>query len=96
MRAVVTGADFVRLDDDFLRDVQENCMARDVALYDGHAVAAVAATSPAIAKAALKAIVVEYEVLPHVTDVDAAMAAERRWCMAGRALETVPAGMSQT
>ena len=64
VRAVITGADFARPDDNFLRDVQENCMARDKALYDGHAVAAVAATSPAIARAALKAIKVTYQTTP--------------------------------
>ena len=95
VRAVITGADFVRLDDDFIRDVQENCMARETALYDGHAVAAVAATTPAIARAALAEIIVEYEPLPHVTDVDAAMKADAPVVLTGRALETVPAGMTQ-
>ncbi len=53
-------------------DVTRNIIAREKALYDGHAVAAVAATSEAIAKKALKLIKVEYEVLPHVIDpVDA-------------------------
>ena len=47
-------------------------MAREKALFDGHPVAAVAATSEAIAKRALKLIKVDYEVLPHVIDpVDA-------------------------
>ncbi|MCA9091835.1 MAG: xanthine dehydrogenase family protein molybdopterin-binding subunit, partial [Planctomycetaceae bacterium] len=86
VRAVITGADFVRLDDEFVRDVQENCMARETALYDGHAVAAVAATTPAIAKAALAKIVVEYEALPHVTDVDAAMKTDAPVVLTGRAL----------
>ena len=48
-------------------------MARDKALYDGHAVAGVAATSASIARKALKLIKVDYEILPHVTDVEAAM-----------------------
>ena len=95
VRAVITGKDFVRLEDEFTRDVQENCMAREIALYDGHAVAAVAATTPAMAKAALAPIVVQYEKLPHVTDVDAAMKTDAPVVQAGRALETVPAGMSQ-
>ena len=56
------------------RDLSRNCMARDKVLYDGHAVAAVAATSPAIAEEALDLIEVEYEVLPHVIDVEEAMA----------------------
>src|SRR5258708_27650355 len=50
-----------------------NIMAREKALYEGHAVAAVAATSKAIADAALSLIAVDYEVLPHVIDVDEAM-----------------------
>jgi CO/xanthine dehydrogenase Mo-binding subunit len=56
------------------RDLSRNCMARGKALYDGHAVAAVAATSESIANAALDLIEVEYQVLPHVIDVEAAMA----------------------
>jgi len=84
VKAVVTGDDFARPEDDFLRDVQENCMARGKALYDGHAVAAVAAIDAATAKAALKLIKVEYEILPHVTDVDAADEG-RRAHRAGRA-----------
>ena len=59
-----------------LRDVTRNVMAREKALYDGHAVAAVAATSEAIAREALDLIEVDYEVLPHVIDVDGAVAAD--------------------
>src|SRR5438270_7019526 len=55
-------------------DMSRNAMAREKALYDGHPVAAVAATSEAIAKAALKLIKVEYEVLPQVIDRVAAKA----------------------
>ncbi len=56
------------------RDLSRNCMARGKALYEGHAVAAVAAASQAIADRALELIDVKYEVLPHVIDVEAAMA----------------------
>src|SRR5689334_19311588 len=81
--AVVTSADFPNIpsEEAFVgegpmnfRDLSYNCMARGKVLYDGHAVAAVAATSEAIATAALDLIEVEYEVLPHVIDVEAAMA----------------------
>ena len=48
-------------------------MARKKALYDGHAVAAVAAIDQATARKALKLIKVDYEVLPHVTDLDEAL-----------------------
>ena len=53
--------------------VTRNIMAREKALYEGHAVAAVAAISAAIAEEALSLIEVDYEVLPHVIDVDEAM-----------------------
>lgn len=83
VKAVVTAADFPVLGNESveagegaatLGDVSLNCMARDKVLYVGHAVAAVAATSPAIAQAALDLIHVTYEILPHVIDVEAAMA----------------------
>lgn len=51
-----------------LHDISRNVMAREKVLYDGHAVAAVAATSERIARQAIKLIEVEYEVLPHVLD----------------------------
>ena len=50
-----------------------NVLAREKALYRGHAVAAVAATSPHLAEEALAAIDVEYEVLPAVLDARDAM-----------------------
>jgi CO/xanthine dehydrogenase Mo-binding subunit len=83
VKAVVTGADFPDLASEMIeggeaasntRDMAVNVIARDKALYDGHAVAAVAAVSPAIAEAALDLIEVTYERLPHVIDVEAAMA----------------------
>ena len=74
VKAVVTRADFPEIkagtpDGDMTR----NAMAREKALYDGHPVAAVAATSESIAKAALKLIKVDYEILPHVIDPVEAM-----------------------
>ncbi len=71
VKAIVTRDDFSENEDQ--RDILVNIMARKKALYEGHAVAAVAATSTIIAKKALRLIKVEYEVLPHVTDVDEAM-----------------------
>src|SRR5205814_5565070 len=82
VKAVVTAADFPEIasEEAFMgegpmnfRDLSYNCMARGKVLYDGHAVAAVAATSPAIAEEALDLIEVQYEVLPHVIDVEDAM-----------------------
>src|SRR5438105_4200675 len=50
-----------------------NVMAREKALYEGHAVAAVAAISKSVADEAAALIEIDYEVLPHVIDVDEAM-----------------------
>src|SRR5215475_7134377 len=72
VKAIVTRDDFKEREPS-LRDVLWNVMARDKVFYDGHAVAAVAATSNSIARKALSLIKVDYEILPHVTDVDAAM-----------------------
>jgi len=75
VKAVITAADLPDLTEGRrdLFDTLENCMARDRALYDGHAVAAVAAIDRNTAKQALKLIKVSYEKQPHVTDVDEAM-----------------------
>jgi len=53
--------------------VSNNCMASGKALYKGHAVAGVAATSVHLAEMALALIDVNYEVLPSVIDVLEAM-----------------------
>ncbi|HEY1796435.1 MAG TPA: xanthine dehydrogenase family protein molybdopterin-binding subunit [Stellaceae bacterium] len=83
VKAVITAKDFpdIKSEEAFVgegpmnfRDLSRNCIAADKALYDGHAVAAVAATSSAIAEEALDLIDVEYEVLAHVIDVEDAMA----------------------
>lgn len=76
--AAVSGADFPSSDSDGgdVPDVGKNVMAREKALYHGHAIAAVAATSVRIAEEALELIEVEYAVLTPVMDVDTAMAAD--------------------
>ena len=83
VKAIVTGADLeVGAGGDIeagehaaaMKDVAANVLASGKVLYQGHAVAAVAATSPEIAAEALDLIEVTYEVLPHVVDVDEAMA----------------------
>src|SRR5687768_13950914 len=75
VKAVITAADLPDLTngDKGMYDILENCMARDTAFYDGHAVAAVAAIDAKTARNALKLIKVDYEILPHVTDVDEAI-----------------------
>ncbi len=52
-----------------------NVMAKDKVLYEGHAIAGVAATSAHVAEQAAKLIEVEYDVLPCVLNVTDAMAA---------------------
>lgn len=83
VKAIVIGADFPSVNSGeglegegggSMGDLARNVIARDKVLYEGHAVAAVAAVSPAIAEEALGLIEVVYEVLPHVTEVEAAMA----------------------
>jgi CO/xanthine dehydrogenase Mo-binding subunit len=82
VKAVVTAADFPVLAADMvaageapmnLQHAAAKCMARGKVLFDGHPVAAVAATSAAIAEAALGLIAVDYDVLPHVIDIEDAL-----------------------
>ncbi len=83
VKAIVTGADLPELPNrmEALGEIpfnphscSHNVLARDKVLYNGHAIAAVAATSPHIAEEALGLIEVEYEQLPVVTEVREAMA----------------------
>src|ERR1700751_3621058 len=83
VKAVVTSADFPEQKFEYVGPervaqnfwhMTRNVMAREKALYEGHAVAAVAAISKSVADEALSLIKVDYEVLPHVIDVDQAMA----------------------
>jgi len=93
VKAVVTRADFAEGLEGEDWNILENVMAGDVALYDGHTVAAVAATTSLAARDAAKLIEVEYEILPHVTDVDKAMAADAPIIREGTADGSVPEGM---
>ena len=60
-----------------MRFLSNNILAADKALYKGHAIAAVAASSPYIAEQALDLIEVEYEVLPAVINAEEAMKPRR-------------------
>jgi CO/xanthine dehydrogenase Mo-binding subunit len=81
VKAVITGKDLVHfpveksvmLGIQDMRWMARNVMARDKALFPGHPVAAVAATSQLIAQEALKLIKVDYDVLPWVIDVEDAI-----------------------
>ncbi len=83
VKAVVTSADMPEQSDKVadlgegvngnLKFFSNNCLAGDKVLYEGHAVAAVAAISPHIAEEALALIDVDYEVLPPVLTAEDAM-----------------------
>ena len=83
VKAVITGADIpkttgvVLLGEEGRYDLGhmgDNLLAHDTALYEGHAVAAVAATSVEIARNAAERIIVHYENLPPVLTIDQALA----------------------
>ncbi len=93
VKAIVTRADFATGLEGEEWNILENVMAGDTALYDGHAVAAIAATSALAARDAAKAVVVDYEILPHVTDVDKAMASDAPVIRADVADGSVPEGL---
>lgn len=92
VHAVVTRADFVEQIGDNFADNLDNVMAGDKALYDGHAVASVAATSQLLANKAAKLVKVDYEILPHVTEIDDAMRADAPVIHDGRTYGGAPAG----
>ena len=82
VRAVVTAADLPDLESKIadlgegtinLRYQSNNVLARDKVLYNGHAIAAVAATSLHAAEEALALIQVDYEILPPVLTAEDAM-----------------------
>src|ERR1035437_1025483 len=81
VKAVVTSRDIVDfpVDKSVILGIQDmrwmcrNVMARDKALFPGHPVAAVAATSEAIAAQACALIEVAYEVLPWSIEIDDAL-----------------------
>jgi CO/xanthine dehydrogenase Mo-binding subunit len=82
VKAVVTAADIPAVSDKVadlgetavrMRFLSNNVLASDKVLYKGHAVAAVAATSPHIAEEALALINVDYQVLPAVVNVQDAI-----------------------
>lgn len=81
VKAVVTAKDVVNypLDKSVMLGIQDmrwmcrNVMAREKVLFPGHPVAAVAATTEAIAAQALELIKVDYEVLPWSVEVNDAI-----------------------
>jgi CO/xanthine dehydrogenase Mo-binding subunit len=83
VKAIVTGADIPRTDKKVwlggegaldLGDMGDNLLAHEKALYNGHAVAAVAASTLDAAREAARQIRVEYDVLEPVMGLDRALA----------------------
>src|SRR5471030_1168037 len=81
VKAVITAKDIVNfpLDKSVMLGIQDmrwmcrNVMAREKALFAGHPVAAVAATTEKIAAHACELIEIDYEVLPWVIEIDDAL-----------------------
>jgi CO/xanthine dehydrogenase Mo-binding subunit len=81
VKAVVTAKDFVDfpIDKSVMLGIQDmrwmarNILAKEKALFHGHPVAAVAAVSEEVAAAACALIEVDYEVLPHVIEIEDAI-----------------------
>ena len=90
VKAIVLGKDLVQNYEDKVSDLGEgsvdlrfliaNVLAGDKVLYDGHAIAAVAATSAHIAEEALNLIDVEYEILEPVLESAAQWKTTHRYC----------------
>jgi CO/xanthine dehydrogenase Mo-binding subunit len=98
--AVVTAADFPECKIETaaiageytvnVRNISQNVIAHDKVLYDGHALAAVAASSPHIAEEALRLIEVDYEVLQPVMTLDDAMKPDAPVVFSGRGQDGSP------
>jgi CO/xanthine dehydrogenase Mo-binding subunit len=85
VKAIITGADLPQLGHDQVeggegeatyRDLSRNLLAQDKVLYEGHAIAAVAAVTLRLAQEAAQMIRVEYHVLEPVLSLEHAMAAD--------------------
>src|SRR5260221_8058322 len=102
VKAVVTARDIVDfpIDKSVMLGIQDmrwmcrNVMAREKALFPGHPVAAVAATSEAIAAKACELIAVEYEVLPWAIEIDDALKADAPILHAFNKFEGKPANIA--
>lgn len=82
VKAIITADDMPEISEDMalvnnqppdFRDLSANILARAKVLYEGHAIAAVAAVDEKTAQLALSLIDVDYAVLPHVIDLQQAM-----------------------
>ena len=77
VKSIITFKDFIKINpDNKYNETLENCIANEKVLYDGHAVAAVAAVDLNTAKKAIKSINVKFKKLPFVINIEDAMKKE--------------------
>ena len=95
VKSIVTFRDFLKINPDNKNNpILENCIVNEKVLYDGHAVAAIAAVDLNTAKKALKLIKVKYKKLPFVINVEEAMKTGAPIVSVGKKNENIPNGYS--
>ena len=74
VKSIITFKDFIKINpNNKYNETLENCIANEKVLYDGHAVAAVAAVDLNTAKKTIKSINVKFKKLPFVINIEDAM-----------------------
>ena len=95
VKSIITFKDFIKLNpNNKYNETLENCIANEKVLYDGHAVAAVAAVDLNTAKKAIKSINVKFKKLPFVINIEDAMKKEAPLVAKGKKNENIPDGFS--
>ena len=95
VKSIITFKDFIKINpDNKYNETLENCIANEKVLYDGHAVAAVAAVDLNTAKKAIKSINVKFKKLPFVINIEDAMKKEAPLVAKGKKNENIPDGFS--
>ena len=95
VKSIVTFKDFIKINpDNKSNQILENCIANEKVLYDGHAVAAIAAVDLNTAKKALKLIKIKYKKLPFVITIEDAMKMGAPVVSVGMKNENIPDGYS--
>ena len=95
VKSIITFKDFLRINpNNKNNEILENCIANKKVLYDGHAVAAVAAVDLKTAKKALKLIKIKYKKLPFVINIEDAMEIGAPVVSYGKKNENIPNGFS--
>ncbi len=92
VHVAVTADDFVEQAGAPQQDDLDHVIARGTALYHGHTVAAIAATTQKLANDAAKLVKVKYEILPHIIEIDDAMQPDAVVLHPGREYRGLPEG----